>query len=275
MCVVVPPNTMPRESSSGPSVCRSSSGCIWIRCARCVCGSTPPGTTILPAASSTRAASLNVPGAVTAAIMPSCTAMSQAPAPCGVTTRPLRISRSSIARLLIPATVARALSWGCERIRSRRAFRAGCRAHEAARSDLQQVANGCDDELEHPGADAAVAPLLERDRSRLTNIGREDVFEPLGELAIVHDDVELFVHGERAVVEVGAADGGPRAVDDDGLGVEQGGAVLVHLGATLEQRAPGGAARLPHQRVVDRPGHQDLDGDTAAETVDDGRGHPL
>src|SRR5207249_4737041 len=80
-CVVVPPKAIPRESSSGPRVCRSSSGCIWIRCARCVCGSTPPGTTILPAASITRVASRNVPGAATAAILPSCTAISHAPAP--------------------------------------------------------------------------------------------------------------------------------------------------------------------------------------------------
>src|SRR5213594_3276827 len=91
---------MPRESSSGPSVCRSSSGCIWMRWARCVCGSTPPGTTTFPAASITRVASRNVPGAATAAILPSCTAISHAPAPCGVTTWPFLISRSSIACLL-------------------------------------------------------------------------------------------------------------------------------------------------------------------------------
>src|SRR5262245_10937393 len=107
-CVVVPPKAMPRESSSGPSVCRSSSGCIWMRCARCVCGSTPPGTTILPAASITRLASRKVSGAATATILPSCTAISHAPAPWGVTTWPLRISRSSIVRLLLELPEPRA-----------------------------------------------------------------------------------------------------------------------------------------------------------------------
>src|SRR5919201_846354 len=68
-----------------------------MRCARWVCGSTPPGTTTLPAASITRVASRNVPGAATAAILPSSTAISHAPAPCGVTTWPFRISRSRIA----------------------------------------------------------------------------------------------------------------------------------------------------------------------------------
>src|SRR4029453_15682900 len=98
-CVVVPPNAMPRLSSSGPSVNSSSSGCIVIRGARWVCGSTPPGTTTIPAASRVRAASVKVPGGVTATMRSPCTATSQAPAPCGVTTRPFLTSRSSMAIL--------------------------------------------------------------------------------------------------------------------------------------------------------------------------------
>src|SRR5437667_297902 len=67
-CVVVPPKTIPRESSSGPSVKNCSSGNMPTKWARCVCGSTPPGTTILPNASMTRPSAGNEPGAPIAAI---------------------------------------------------------------------------------------------------------------------------------------------------------------------------------------------------------------
>src|SRR5213593_4890728 len=67
--VVVPPKTIPRVSSSGPSVWRLSSGCIEMKWARCVWGSMPPWT-----------------------------ATSHRPTPCGVTTSPPRITRSSMAR---------------------------------------------------------------------------------------------------------------------------------------------------------------------------------
>ena len=43
MWVVVPPQAMPRVSSSGPSVSEGVSGCDMMPWARWVCGSTPPG----------------------------------------------------------------------------------------------------------------------------------------------------------------------------------------------------------------------------------------
>jgi len=59
-------------------------------------GSTPPGATIWPAASMTRAPSAaSVPGAATTAICSPRTPTSQSPTPCGVMTCPLRIRRSS------------------------------------------------------------------------------------------------------------------------------------------------------------------------------------
>jgi hypothetical protein len=54
MCVVVPPQAMPRVSSSGPSVADGASGWDMIACARCACGSTPPGDTTRAVASMTR-----------------------------------------------------------------------------------------------------------------------------------------------------------------------------------------------------------------------------
>ncbi len=96
MWVVVPPHAMPRVSSSGPSVMEGCSGCDMIPWARWACGSTPPGETICPAASMTRAASVgSVPGAATTAICSPRTPTSQRPTPCGVMTCPLRITRSS------------------------------------------------------------------------------------------------------------------------------------------------------------------------------------
>src|SRR5919198_1288842 len=94
-CVVVPPNNIPRVSSSGPSVKRPSSGNIEMEWARCVCGSTPPGTTIFPVASMTRPPGGNVPGWATIAMRSPWTPTSHSPAPVGVTTCPPRITRSS------------------------------------------------------------------------------------------------------------------------------------------------------------------------------------
>src|SRR5947199_112060 len=96
--VVVPPKTIPRVSSSGPSVWRLCSGCIEMKWARCVWGSTPPGTTILPVASRTRPARVSGSGRPTATMRSPWTATSHRPTPCGVTTSPPRITRSSMAR---------------------------------------------------------------------------------------------------------------------------------------------------------------------------------
>src|SRR5262249_8804325 len=210
-CVVVPPNAMPRESSSGPSVCRSSLGCIWIRCARCVCGSTPPGTTILPAASITRLASSNVPGAATATILPSCTAISHAPAPCGVTTWPSQISRSSIARLLWRPTECRA----------------------ARVSGRQQTFESPRQRRSGP----AVLVLEEHERVAPAGAGRADRVDPGRKPRV------CVVHGAQP--EVAPIRGGDHRcrrvlVLDDGQGRVACAQTLVHV-----VREPGPVAKLP------------------------------
>src|SRR5262245_23263021 len=66
--------------------------------AMCTCGSIPPGMMILPPASTTRVASpsASVPGAATAAIVSPLMARSHRATPCGVTTSPPRMIRSSM-----------------------------------------------------------------------------------------------------------------------------------------------------------------------------------
>ena len=84
MWVVVPPQAMPTVSSSGPSVSDGASGCDMIPWARCAWGSTPPGATILPVASMTRADAVgSVPGSATAAMRSPSMPTSQAPTPVG------------------------------------------------------------------------------------------------------------------------------------------------------------------------------------------------
>ena len=103
MWVVVPPKAMPRVSSSGPRVIDGCSGWLMMGWARCVCGSMPPGTTISPEASSTRAASAgSAPACPSAAMRSPSTPMSHDPTPCGVTTCPPRTIRSSMRRRLSP-----------------------------------------------------------------------------------------------------------------------------------------------------------------------------
>src|SRR3989454_375166 len=94
--VVVPPKTIPRVSSSGPSVWRLSSGCIEMKWARCVWGSIPPGTTSFAVRSSRRLAPTRGSGRPTATMCSPWTATSHRPTPCGVTTSPPRITRSSM-----------------------------------------------------------------------------------------------------------------------------------------------------------------------------------
>src|SRR5262245_39217870 len=66
--------------------------------AMCTCGSMPPGMTILAVASTTRVASpsASVPGDATAAMVSPLMARSQRVTPCGVTTSPPRMIRSSM-----------------------------------------------------------------------------------------------------------------------------------------------------------------------------------
>src|SRR5438046_7940681 len=99
--VVTPPNAAARVAASGG--CDRSSGRPPQYCgtgmAMWACGSIPPGRTILPSASMTRAASPgSEPGDATATILPSRIPTSPGAAPCGVRTRPRRITRSSIGR---------------------------------------------------------------------------------------------------------------------------------------------------------------------------------
>src|SRR5919198_6054782 len=69
----------------------------------------PPGTTILPAASTVLAASSgSVPGAATAAIVSPRTPTSQKPGPSGLTTSPPRITMSSTGSYLVPGMAAAA-----------------------------------------------------------------------------------------------------------------------------------------------------------------------
>src|SRR5215470_8875739 len=60
----------------------------------------PPGTTILPRASIVRPPPDSVPGQPSAAILSPCTPTSMAATPCGVTTCPPVMTRSSMAHLL-------------------------------------------------------------------------------------------------------------------------------------------------------------------------------
>ena len=111
MCVVVPPHAMPRVSSSGPRVRPGSSGRVRIAWARCVCGSTPPGETIRPDASSTRAPSVgSAPGSASTAMRSPWMPTSHGPTPWGVTTVPPRTTRSSATQptvaLLLPGVNA-------------------------------------------------------------------------------------------------------------------------------------------------------------------------
>src|SRR5262249_18558888 len=101
MTVVTPPNAAARVAASGG--CDMSSGRpdqYWgTGMAMWACGSMPPGSTILPSASMTRAASLgSEPGDAIATILPSRIPTSPGAADCAVTTRPRRITRSSIGR---------------------------------------------------------------------------------------------------------------------------------------------------------------------------------
>jgi len=99
MWVVVPPKAIPRVSSSGPSVIEGCSGWLMMVCARCVCGSMPPGTTTRPAASITRAGPTgSAPVSTTAAMRSPSIAISHRPTPCGATTCPPRTIRSIMGR---------------------------------------------------------------------------------------------------------------------------------------------------------------------------------
>jgi hypothetical protein len=96
--VVVPPNSAARLTCAGPWV-RPGVPSGLGRCQRkCTCGSIPPGMTILPAASISRApcGTGKVPCTATAATRPPATATSAGPAPFGVTTQSPRMTSSTM-----------------------------------------------------------------------------------------------------------------------------------------------------------------------------------
>src|SRR5262249_24277580 len=97
--VVTPPNAAARLAGCGGWVitCGWPAHCSGTGMEMCACGSMPPGTTIVPRASTIRPESAaSVPGQPSATILPFCTPMSSAPTPCGVTTCPSLMIRSSM-----------------------------------------------------------------------------------------------------------------------------------------------------------------------------------
>src|SRR5262249_4569049 len=100
MNVVVPPCSAARPTCSGPAVTSGvPSGFIHTWC-RWTCGSIPPGITIFPVASITRAASPVAPAPTVAIVSPATARSPRTPA-CGGTTPPPRTMRSNIAPPLL------------------------------------------------------------------------------------------------------------------------------------------------------------------------------
>src|SRR5690242_16336664 len=94
---VVPPNKAARLTCAGGSVYfGSASPGKRIGDRQWICGSMPPGMTILPVASTVRAAAASEPGAPIMAILPPATPISATIAPFGNTQVPPDMTRSSI-----------------------------------------------------------------------------------------------------------------------------------------------------------------------------------
>src|SRR5919201_4259291 len=108
-------------------------------------------------------------------------------------------------------------------------------------------------EIEHV-AYAVALPVLVAYGLRVLQILAEHLGHPGGEAAVEEREIQLVVEGERAVVEVGAADAHPLTVHDHRLRVEQRRPVLVDLRAGLEHAAKVCKARLPHEAVEVRIG---------------------
>src|SRR5919204_3656784 len=102
----------------------------------------------------------------------------------------------------------------------------------ATQQGLQLIAEGDQRQIECV-AHRVANPCLVRHRLGELEIVFEDRRHARGEPAIEKRDVQLVVQRERAVVEVGAADADPLAVDNHRLRVQERRAVLVDLGARL------------------------------------------
>ena len=100
MMVVVPPNSAARPTTEGPWVSVGSPLGTTTGQRQWVCGSMPPGMTILPVASTSRAPaeSGKPPRSATATTLPPAIATSAGPMACGVTTQSPVMTRSTIAR---------------------------------------------------------------------------------------------------------------------------------------------------------------------------------
>jgi hypothetical protein len=84
-----------------------------------------------------------------------------------------------------------------------------------------------------------------------------------------------LVERERAIVQVGASNGRPEAVDDHGLAMEQTGLVLVDLDTRTKQLADFRAARLADEVVVDRASEQQHDPHAALRRLRQRACHPI
>src|SRR5438552_2235920 len=143
-------------------------------------------------------------------------------------------------------------------------------------SELESIAQR--DQRQVDGVAEGVAlPLLVGDPPRVLEIVPEDLGHPRGHSLVEEGDVQLVVELERAVVEVGAADGDPLAAHDHRLGVQERGTVLVDLCAGLEHASEVRLARLAHdavERRVDDARRDDLHVHAALGRADERVRHP-
>src|SRR5712692_11757479 len=100
---------------------------------------------------------------------------------------------------------------------------------------LQLIANREGEELHETTQDASIPPGLVGHSLGASEVLLEDSLEVASNALVVDDEIDLVVEGEGSTVKIGAADGGPAAVHDHGLGVEQGRPVFVHFDPGLEQ----------------------------------------
>src|SRR5438132_6907131 len=87
----------------------------------------------------------------------------------------------------------------------------------------------------------------------------EDRFETSRRAMIVDYEVDFLIQGKGAIIEVGAADCRPHAVDDHGFGVQQARLIFKNLNAAKEQRPIVTTARGIRYLTVYLAGYQDHD----------------
>ena len=87
----------------------------------------------------------------------------------------------------------------------------------------------------------------------------EDRFETIRRAMIVDHEVDFLIQGKGPIIEVGAADCRPHAVDDHGFGVQQARLIFKNLHPSKEQRTIVTTARGVCYLTVYLAGHQDHD----------------